>query len=97
MLVLQNQSHYGYVAFVKIEDPERPTMLGTYLTAKDLKTLRNGYAGGCGTLTTMHRTIAETYASNPGFYGATYCVGCMMHLPVREFIWDDGSDQTVGS
>lgn len=49
----------------------------------------------CGVLTTMALPIAETYARQPGFYGATYCVGCMQHLPVSEFAWDDGS--AVGS
>jgi hypothetical protein len=49
----------------------------------------------CGRATTMSRAIAETYARNPGFYGATYCVGCRMHLPVNEFKWEDGTE--VGS
>lgn len=50
----------------------------------------------CGTLTSMGRTIAETYARNPKFYGATYCVGCQRHLPVSEFVWD-GTTELVGS
>jgi hypothetical protein len=44
----------------------------------------------CGTTTTMSLAIAETYARDPGFYGATYCVQCAMHLPVGaagEFVW----------
>lgn len=48
----------------------------------------------CGTVTTMGRPIAETYAVNPTFYGATYCVHCCKHLPVGpegEFVWLDGS------
>ena len=49
----------------------------------------------CGVATTMGRALAETYAREPKFYGATYCVGCSMHLPVAEFKWDDG--QVVGS
>lgn len=49
----------------------------------------------CGVSTKMSLPIAQTYAKDPGFYGATYCVGCRMHLPVGEFTWDDGS--TVGS
>lgn len=53
----------------------------------------------CGAVTTMARPIAETYAREPGFYGATYCVGCRMHRPVGahgEFTWmaPDGSDTT---
>jgi hypothetical protein len=52
----------------------------------------------CGTATTMGPAIAETYARNPGFYGATYCIGCRNHRPVGpdgEFVWEDGSK--VGS
>ena len=46
----------------------------------------------CGTVTTMARAIAETWAKDITFYGATYCVHCQKHLPVSEFIWlDDGS------
>lgn len=50
----------------------------------------------CGGLTRMNRSIAETYAREPKFYGATYCIGCQKHLPVSEFLWD-GTDQEVGS
>lgn len=48
----------------------------------------------CGTETRMSRDIAETYAREPGFYGATYCAACRMHRPVGadgEFAWPDGS------
>lgn len=41
----------------------------------------------CGAATTMGLALAETYARNPRFYGATYCVGCMKHRPVAEFAW----------
>lgn len=50
----------------------------------------------CGVVTRMALSIAETYARNPKFYGATYCVACRMHLPVSEFLWD-GTDEAVGS
>lgn len=50
----------------------------------------------CGVLTHMNQTIAETYARDPKFYGATYCVGCSKHLPVSEFLWD-GTNEEVGS
>lgn len=49
----------------------------------------------CGAVTTMSESIAETYARDPGFYGATYCTSCRMHRPVAEFEWQDGS--VVGS
>jgi hypothetical protein len=50
----------------------------------------------CGTSTTMGQAIAETYARDPKFYGATYCMGCMKHLPVSEFTWN-GTKEKVGS
>jgi hypothetical protein len=55
--------------------------------------------GGCGAVTTMAQEIAETYARNPFFYGATYCVGCSKHRPVGvfgEFYWD-GTKELVGA
>lgn len=55
--------------------------------------------GGCGAVTRMNIAIAETYARNPHFYGATYCVGCHKHLPVGEngeFYWD-GTNEKVGT
>ena len=55
----------------------------------------------CHSTTTMNLAIAETYARDPKFYGATYCVKCQKHLPVAEFRWYDGregyTDQLVGS
>lgn len=52
----------------------------------------------CGVVTTMSLDLAETYARDPGFYGATYCVGCRKHLPVSEFRWTGGrEDQVLGS
>lgn len=56
--------------------------------------------GGCGALTTMGRAIAETYARDPHFYGATYCCGCKMHRPVGvdgEFVWADDGVTRVGT
>lgn len=50
---------------------------------------------GLNPRTTMSLPLAETYAREPNFYGATYCCACRMHRPVREFIWLDGS--RVGS
>jgi hypothetical protein len=49
----------------------------------------------CGTVTTMARELAETYAANPHFYGATYCAGCRAHFRVGhegQFVWtSDGT------
>lgn len=52
--------------------------------------------GGCGALTTMGLALCETYARQPNFYGATYCVGCSKHRPVAEFVWDEDGER-VGS
>lgn len=50
----------------------------------------------CGAATSMGRALSETYARDPKFYGATFCVGCNRHLPVAEFVWTaDG--EVVGS
>lgn len=51
----------------------------------------------CGRETRMSLEIAETYARDPSFYGATYCVGCQAHLPVAEFVWSDAPTERVGS
>lgn len=49
----------------------------------------------CGTKTHMGLALAETYARDPHFYGATFCVHCSNHFPVAEFKWLDG--EVVGS
>jgi hypothetical protein len=46
----------------------------------------------CGQPTTMGRTIAETFARDPSFYGGTFCVACSKHRPLAEFTWPDGSE-----
>lgn len=54
----------------------------------------------CGAVTTMSLPLAETYARDPHFYGATYCCACRMHRPVGEhgeFVWDDSSGSKVGT
>lgn len=46
----------------------------------------------CGKITTMGQALAETYARQPNFYGATYCAHCGQHRPVGadgEFYWCD--------
>lgn len=42
----------------------------------------------CGAETTMPLAIAQTYARDPWFYGATYCCSCGKHRPLQEFTWD---------
>jgi hypothetical protein len=51
----------------------------------------------CGIVTTMSIKIAETYARDPKFYGATYCISCVKHVPVDECRWDDATHSVVGS
>ena len=54
----------------------------------------------CGTTTTMGLYIAETYAADPSFYGATYCHRCRGHYPVGlngEFVWADDGLTKVGT
>lgn len=50
----------------------------------------------CGGVTSMGRALSETYARDPGFYGATFCVQCNRHLPVSEFVWTADGER-VGS
>jgi hypothetical protein len=50
----------------------------------------------CGTETTMGQALSETYARDPKFYGATYCVACQMHKAVSEFTWSADGEE-VGS
>lgn len=80
-----------YVAFEVYPETESPKT-GKFWTQAQLDKVGKG----CGTLTTMALPIAETYAREPSFYGATYCTGCQMHLPVEEFVWD-GTEERVGS
>lgn len=62
-----------------------------------IRPLRNKYIHKtCGVETRMGDALSETYARDPKFYGATFCVGCNKHLPVAEFTWSaDG--EVVGS
>ncbi len=70
---------------------------GTYLTAKEVRSVEHcGYYGGCGTVTTMGQALAETYARDPHFYGATFCCTCNKHLPIHEFVWK-GTTEVLGS
>lgn len=93
----QREHHEGsgyikYESYENCTDHDHRSALGRYWTKQDLD-----YIGrGCGTETRMNPALAETYARDPHFYGATYCVGCHMHLPVNQFRWA-GTDEVVGS
>ena len=53
-----------------------------------VKPLRTSYRHKpCGVTTTMGRALSETYARDPYFYGATFCVACNVHKPLSEFTW----------
>ena len=44
----------------------------------------------CGKITTMSRSISETYARDPAFYSGTFCTTCGGHFPIGEageFVW----------
>lgn len=86
----QEKRHAGcnYIAFIPDEDAESP-IVGTFITSEDAK-------GGCRTSTKIGQIIAETYARDPKFYGATYCCGCNKHIAVEEFVWE-GTEERVGS
>lgn len=58
--------------------------------------IHTGGDSPCGSTTTMSEALAETYARDPLFYGATYCCVCRKHLAVEEFAWD-GDGSRVGS
>lgn len=77
---------------------EKYLILSEEERAKDfVEPYRDRYVhDACGKTTTMSRTIAETYARQPEFYGGTYCATCLNHFPVAEFKWL-GTDQRVGS
>jgi len=84
-------------AFVKFEvypKSEHPKN-GRFWTQAELDNVDKG----CNTDTTMSLAIAETYARDASFYGATFCVRCRKHLLVGEkgeFVWA-GTNERVGT
>lgn len=81
----ERYAQFNYVKFEEYSEKELP-VLGKYWTQKELDRL-----GGCGTTTTMGLELAETWARDVKFYGATYCCHCGAHFSVKEFIWEDGT------
>jgi len=80
---------YGYVKYEEYPDSDS-SAVGRYWSEEQL-------TSGCGgALTVMAQELGETYARDPSFYGATWCVACEGHHPVSEFVWD-GTDEIVGS
>lgn len=89
---LTPEEHERYDKFNYIAYEEYPkndsAITGRFWTQAQLNS-------GCGCVTTMGLTLAETYARDPKFYGGTFCYECGKHFSVEEFIWEDGS--VVGS
>lgn len=85
----REQHGAGYVKFEEYPEDLAP-LVGRAWTQAQLD------ARACGAITTMGSALAETYARDPKFYGATYCCSCSKHLPVGEFLWVDGGT-VVGS
>jgi hypothetical protein len=85
----------GYVKFENYPPGYHGSATGRFWTQAQLDSVGKG----CGTVTTMGRALAETYAREPGFYGATFCATCRSHFPVGaagEFTWD-GTTERVGT
>ena len=50
----------------------------------------------CGGVTSMGRSLGETYARDPSFYSGTFCAICRAHFPVGadgEFVWKDTTEK----
>lgn len=95
-LTPEEHERYDQFGYVKFEEygAERSPITGKFWVQADLNRL-----GGCGTVTTMGESLAETYARDPNFYSGTFCCGCGAHFPVGddgEFVWD-GTDERVGT
>jgi len=85
------REQYAEFGYAKYEEyPPGGAALGRYWTHAELAKI-----SACGTVTTMGDALAETYARDPQFYGATFCCACGWHAPVGErgeFVWEpDGS------
>ena len=93
----KRHNKYGKIYSHFLEYPvSKLPLVGKHMTQEEVDNIGKRI-GGCGTKTTMAIEIAETYARDPKFYGLTWCMNCGEHINVNEFIWDDGSNETVGS
>lgn len=66
---------------------------GRYIEKQEFDAIisRKTHFGGCGALTRMGKELSETWARDLKFYSHTFCFSCNKHLPVQEFVWEDGS------
>lgn len=86
-----------YVAILNINGSDGKHLGGAYVTQKEFDAWKTDkLIGGCNNITTMGGALAETYARDPKFYGATFCCHCNKHLPVDEFVWE-GTNEILGS
>lgn len=90
----RDHAGFGYVKFEAYPEGDWP-ITGKFWTSERLASVGRG----CGAVTTMGSAIAETYARDPRYYGATFCATCRQHLRVGaqgEFVWLDehGRDTT---
>jgi hypothetical protein len=96
-LTSEEQTLYKNYGYTKREDSPDGTY-SRFWTEEQLKS-------GCKSITTMSLPLAETYARDPFFYGATFCSTCGKHFPVGpkgEFVWvrertTDPENQKVGT
>ena len=84
-------AQWNYVKFEAYPESRLP-ITGNFWTQDRLDKIGKG----CGSVTIMGLALAETYARDPSFYGATMCCICRKHLPVSEFVWE-GTNERVGS
>lgn len=92
----EEQARHPGMNYVRYEEygPEKSPVVGKYWTEAELRRI-----AGCNGVTTMHRSLAETYAANPYFYSGTFCSHCRGHFPVGErgeFVWE-GTTERVGT
>lgn len=78
---LPNGQHERYPSSVLLGEDGKPAFK---------QPIRNKYLHPtCGAVTLMRGDdLCLTYATNPGFYGRTFCVGCGEHRPISEFLWE---------
>lgn len=93
----EEKERYADIGYVKCEVyPESMAPVrGRFWTQAQLDSIGKG---GCGSVTTMSQSIAETYAREPHFYGSTFCSRCRTHIPVGkdgEFVWVDENGRTT--
>lgn len=77
----------GYTHYEDMHNDDSTNIVGRYWSTEKLNS-------GCGGITHMPLSIAETYAREPRFYGQTFCTRCRGYHDVEEFVWVDGGQET---